>query len=177
MKDLNSELPGYISYVLAYCCHLGRDACWQRRKGSPLSCSAVIKGPDPGVDWLATGSLLSNCSCLLRTRRWFILKQDIGVLRIHPECQPRKLCDQLQHVIHTFYWYYPTNVGVRERDLKCRCFLCMSTCVVKLQPSTLLCCSSFSPWLWHVDVLASCVLGLKLSLYWQGDTDWPVAQQ
>lgn len=60
---LSPELPGNRSRVLAYCCQSGRDACWQRREGSPLSCPALIKGPDPGVDRLATG-LQAQWLCL-----------------------------------------------------------------------------------------------------------------
>lgn len=48
---------------------------------------------------------LCVCEC-----KWFILKQDIKVLRIHPQHQPRKLCAQLQHAIHTFYWCYSVKV-------------------------------------------------------------------
>lgn len=106
---------------------------------------------------------------------------------VHPEAgykgskntpipQTRKLCAPLQHAIHS------TSVTLSKCDMcawgNCMCiyFVHVSVCVVKLQPCTLLCFCSFSHCSWHVDVLASCVVGLKLSLYWQGDSVWPVTQ-
>lgn len=171
--DRPTELPGNLSCVLAYRCQSGRDACWQRREGSPLSCPALIKGPDPGVDRLATllhaqwlGLYVCVCVC-----KWFILKQDVRVLRIHPYHQPRKLCARLQH----------TSVTRSKSDM------CVCVCVFEIVSAYVLCiclCVQSEPSLvhhcvlvpflrcsWHVDVLASCVVGLKLSPYWQGGSD------
>lgn len=85
VTDLIGELPGNCSRVLAYCCQAGQGARWQRWEGSPFSCPALIKGPDPGVDRLATGlqpQWVSLDVCGGCTQ--FILKQDIRLLRIHP---------------------------------------------------------------------------------------------
>lgn len=82
--------------------------------------------------------LVCVCVCVCK---WFILKQDVRVLRIHPYHQPRKLCARLQH----------TSVTRSKFDMcvcvclkLCICFVYLSMCAVKAQPCASLCFSSFS---------------------------------
>lgn len=64
VTDLNAELPGNCSCVLAYCCQSARDACWQRQEGSCLSCPSLIKGLIQGLTAWPLGSNLSDCVCV-----------------------------------------------------------------------------------------------------------------
>lgn len=86
------------------------------------------------------------------TANGFILKQDIWFLRIHAKHQPRKLHVWLQLAIHTFYRSYP----VKGVCVPVCVELCVSACAVQPQPCAVLCFSSFSCSLWHVDIPASC---------------------
>lgn len=163
VTDLIGELPGNAPCVLAYRCQWGQGACWQRWAGSPFSCPSVIKGPEPGVERLATG---------LRPRpvcpqcEHFILKQDIRGLRIHP----------IQHGLHTFYHFYTyVNWCVWE----CACVyvkhLSVRACVLSL--TSALCIVVFQ-FLFSLLMTYWCSRILyawfEASLYWQRDSDWPV---
>lgn len=146
-------------------------------RDQPSAAQLSSKGLNQGLTAWPPGSVSSNCSCLVCAcvcaREWFILRQDIRVLRIHPLHQPRKV-----HAINC------SILPVLPCQSVCVCVcedgganvLCTCPCVVKLHPCPWLCFSSFSPCLWHVDVLASCVVGVKLSLHWQGASDRPVAR-